>query len=333
MKKADKQYGLLASALSVLVVCLICFFPACNEEDAGLIFPHQFHTDPDGDVGASCTDCHSTDANGQKMKLPTHEECSQCHSIDVRIEHHGILHSKEHEKYEQCDKCHKEQVSEVSDECVMCHTRDDRKVFIKLISLAPDDLIFSHQKHLDLNYECLKCHPDIIKREKVSFSDIPKMDKCFECHNVKDTNCNKCHSEIRETRRPFDHTIPISHDASWKVRHGRELKGNEDKCELCHKADNCQECHLKNKPSSHTLSWKQDIHGRYATRDRENCAVCHQADYCSRCHQQKPTTHFEPNWVPNHRVPAKRNGRSCLVCHERDFCGICHNVNLKKIVK
>lgn len=307
MIKAEKKYGLLASAIFLLLICLICFFPACNEEDAGLIFPHQFHTDPDGDVGASCADCHSADANGQKMQLPTHKVCSQCHEINEE--------------------------DETSGECSKCHTRDDKKVFIRQILLVSRDLIFSHQTHIDNELECQECHPGVSTRKKVSFSDIPKMDKCFECHEVKETNCNQCHSDISENRRPVDHTLPISHDVSWKTLHGREVKGNEDKCELCHKASNCQECHLKNKPASHTLSWKQDIHGRYATRDRGECAVCHQADFCSRCHQQKPTTHFEPDWVPNHSFPAKKNARSCQVCHQRDFCGVCHNINVKKLVK
>ncbi|RMF93577.1 MAG: hypothetical protein D6734_09750 [Candidatus Schekmanbacteria bacterium] len=307
MVMEKKKYSVAALCLSILLLCFVSFFSACNEEDSGLIFPHSFHTNPDGEVGAECSDCHMTDVNGQKMKLPTHEECSQCHDIEEgKIE---------------------------STECNKCHTRDDRKVFVKFVKLAPKDLIFSHKNHTDRGTECEQCHPEIINREKVSFADIPKMEKCFECHNEKETNCSKCHSEIRENRKPIDNELSISHDLSWKTLHRNKIEGNEKKCILCHQTSKCQDCHLKNKPSSHTLSWKQDIHGRYATQNRDKCAVCHQADFCSRCHQQKPTTHFEPNWVPNHRVVAKRNARSCLVCHKKDFCGVCHTINLKKLVK
>ncbi|MBI5376211.1 MAG: cytochrome c3 family protein [Candidatus Schekmanbacteria bacterium] len=302
----DKKNITLICSFIFAVLLLCIFIQGCREDELGLVFSHKFHTETGGAVGAECSQCHETNADGKKMTLPNHEQCSQCHEINE---------------------------SDPPDKCSSCHTREDNKVFLRDMQMMIKDVKFYHKVHIDLGFGCLECHPEIKTRDKTSVEDIPEMEVCSKCHRMTVSECSTCHDEIREGRKPIDHTIPVSHDSSWKEFHGRSARTDSDDCLLCHKSASCEECHTKVRPSSHSLSWKQDIHGRYATQDRDKCAVCHQADFCSRCHEQRPTTHYEPDWVPNHRTVASRDGRSCVVCHEREFCQECHRINFKKLVK
>ena len=93
-------------------------------------------------------------------------------------------------------------------------------------------------------------------------------------------------------------------------------------CYICHDTGEafCADCHQKNPPDDHTLSWRRRTHGLEAAWNREKCAACHEEDSCLKCHQNtKPTSH---------RGSFLRGMQThCVQCHfpERDTgCAVCH---------
>ncbi len=294
------------------IIVVLWFVSGCREDEMGLNFSHKKHTGKE-EVGAACDTCHKIADNGVKYEMPSHKECSQCHDIDEK---------------------------EASEKCLMCHSRRDKKVEVRKKIRIVDDLIFSHQIHVEQEYECNNCHLKIRETSKFTAPDIPGMELCMRCHKMKggSLECKVCHARLREGTAPMSHKLfesPISHNATWNVMHGSEVEKDGRKCYVCHKKSYCDDCHVSQKPKSHTLTWKQEVHGRFATMDRYKCAVCHEADFCSRCHQEKPTSHYSSNFILRHKTAAAMNGRSCVVCHERSFCQDCHRGNLKidKLVK
>ncbi|OGL42160.1 MAG: hypothetical protein A3C43_10290 [Candidatus Schekmanbacteria bacterium RIFCSPHIGHO2_02_FULL_38_11] len=282
------------------------FVSGCREDEMGLNFSHKKHTGAE-ELNIACDTCHKIADDGIKSSIPTHEECSQCHDIDEK---------------------------QPSEECLICHSRKDKKVEVRKKISTVEDLIFSHQIHIDQGFECDACHVKIRKTLKFVIPDIPNMAICMKCHKEKggSLECKTCHKRIREGTMPKSHGLaesPISHNATWRIMHGSEVEKDGKKCYMCHQKSDCDECHTSQKPKSHTLTWKQEVHGRFATMDRYKCVVCHEADFCSRCHQERPTSHYSSNFILTHKNVAGMNARSCVVCHERDFCQSCHRGKLK----
>jgi len=303
--------------LTIIIPALFLFFVltfGCKEEEIGLIFSHKKHTEVGGEIELACETCHQIAENGVKFTIPTHNECSSCHSIEE---------------------------GQPSEACLMCHLRTAKKVQVKKKEekkFIIEDIIFSHQIHADIGFDCDNCHKKIRKITKTPADDIPVMDLCLNCHKEKKASleCKTCHKKIREGARPkYNESSerPISHDSMWGLTHGKDFKDDGRVCYQCHQKTACDDCHVTQKPKSHSLTWKQAVHGRFVTMDRNKCAVCHEADFCSRCHQQKPTTHFIPNFIPRHRELARTNARSCIVCHERNFCMQCHILKFDRLVK
>ena len=87
-------------------------------------------------------------------------------------------------------------------------------------------------------------------------------------------------------------------------RSGRKSTGSSRKatpkfCELCHDSQtSCEECHRKNPPQDHTITWRRKSHGLRATWGRERCAACHEEDSCLRCHQHNAPQSHHGGWGP-----------------------------------
>lgn len=272
----------------------------------GLGFNHAIHVEQ----GMDCVDCHSievpeTDDPAEIQEaiavptIPDHEICGLCHEVEEETEEDG------------------------ESSCTLCHLRADRSVDATR-ALLDTEKVFKHQPHLDKEVACTTCHADPDKARLPSGS---LMDFCIDCHRDNEprfTECETCHTELSDEARPqFRNGARLSHDVLplWERIHGRESMVDPAFCARCHPSEeHCEECHRKNPPSSHTVSWKRRTHGLRARWDRSTCAVCHEEDFCLKCHQNtKPSSH-------RRRWDQPANGH-CVSCHfpaERTGCTVCH---------
>jgi len=150
----------------------------------------------------------------------------------------------------------------------------------------------------------------------------------MDCHGKTDPKmnaCSFCHSELSKESVPkFRRGTRIAHDAPevWELVHGREARADAAYCAMCHEDEkDCVECHRREAPKSHTVTWRRRTHGLQANWDRQKCAACHEEDMCVRCHANtEPSSHRSGfgNPVNSHCVqchfPQQDNG--CTVCHE-----------------
>jgi hypothetical protein len=286
------RLGIALAALAGFVCACVAlreFVP--RDEDRGLKFSHAVHVDQ----GLDCDTCHSFEADAT---APDHELCSICHDIP-------------------------EDLDDLS-ACNFCHTREDYSIDPRTARLD-DEVIFGHEPHLTLEQECAACHEDVDKRV------LPKGDLmafCMDCHGKtapEMQDCAVCHSELREDVRPSSRGgQPLPHDvpAVWERIHGQEFVFDPAYCAICHtdtQAD-CEDCHQREAPADHTLTWRRRLHGLKASWDRNRCAVCHEEDSCQKCHDNTtPSTHrgsFGP--------PRNTHCTSCHIPVEPTRCVTCH---------
>jgi hypothetical protein len=283
-----KWYALAMVTLSLMVAACVTY--QAMRPDRGLKFNHEKHPAKD----LACEDCHSVE-NGEPG-MPSHDTCSVCH--------------------DQADLSK-------SKECDYCHSQPDQAVKPIAKVLSPEAK-FGHAKHLDKKIECKTCHPNPDKSVVVSGN---LMTFCMDCHTKTGqtlTECSVCHKEIRKNVRPKYHgPVRIAHDSPqiWEKIHGQQSKNDPKFCALCHDDQtSCEECHRKNPPQDHTITWRRKSHGLRATWERERCAACHEEDSCLRCHQHNAPQSHHGGWGP----PSDRH---CVQCHyppRETGCTVCH---------
>lgn len=161
------------------------------------VFDHQLHLNPKQRVkdrfgfSKDCSFCHEFVKGGEKVLLPQHAQCCECHTkADVEP------------NINDCAGCHQRPASEKNPQSMV------RK--------------FSHADHkLDpvsgKSLPCLRCHFDVPKAKTISQLQLPKMETCVECHEgeiaFSYADCLKCHDKGIETR-----LIPASHKAATQGR-------------------------------------------------------------------------------------------------------------------
>lgn len=275
--------------------CISSEHDKTKKRDRGVRFNHPLHTSE----GMDCTDCHEMPAeSGALPSMPSHELCVMCHDIP-------------------------EEPAEDKSSCVLCHTRQDFSLAV-LSPLLDNEKIFSHPAHVAAEVACATCHDEPDARAVVA---QPLMEFCMDCHEqtrVELNACNVCHTTLSKTTRPSTRDgIRISHDVPdiWERIHGRESVVDPQFCAMCHGSDAfCEECHRRNAPDNHTLSFRRKIHGLRATWDRNTCAVCHEEETCLKCHRNtKPSSHRA-------RFERPTNGH-CASCHfppQQAGCTVCH---------
>ncbi|MCK5075026.1 MAG: cytochrome c3 family protein, partial [Calditrichia bacterium] len=206
MRNMQKYVGFLIG----INLILLNFLFSQTQKDV-IKFSHKLHLENE----VECETCHQNAANSQTGKdnlMPSMESCSDCHDI------------------------------EEENECGICHSNINEPGEITRIQSY--SLLFSHEKHLKSNINCLKCHADINKKEFAGVYHLPAMDKCMNCHTKKTvTNqCNACHAPDEQLR-------PVSHRGDFMHIHGQSAKtGNMDvsvnmSCSSCHSDNYCQNCH------------------------------------------------------------------------------------------
>ncbi len=138
---------------------------------------------------ADCTTCHSFIRGGEKVKLPEHAQCCECHTKkDVSP------------NIQDCAGCHKRPKSERNPRSkVRKFTHVDHKI----------DPVSSE------TLPCLRCHFEVPKAKKIAKLKLPKMATCVECHQgeiaFSYASCLKCHEKGIEAK-----LVPASHKAATK---------------------------------------------------------------------------------------------------------------------
>jgi len=301
-------YGTVLAAVALVCVATVSsgrlFGRPEVSPDRGLKSGHTAHIEQELD----CATCHNWEDRSHVM--PGHDLCSICHEIDEEAQDRAS--------------------------CNFCHTREDQSVS-PLIKRMSAETIFGHEVHTNATIDCMECH-----ETPGEIPDLPKgplMPWCMQCHQESDApllesgevhtafksnDCTVCHSEITvDTRPKFRGGARISHDAPdiWIKAHGREAQFDPQYCATCHDSvASCDDCHLREKPQNHTVSWRRKPHGLRAIIDRSNCAVCHEEDSCVKCHDKT-----EP---ASHRAGFGGSlNRHCVSCHfspQETSCTICH---------
>lgn len=156
-------------------------------------FSHKLHLDPRQRVKQKfkfkkdCTFCHTFIRGGEKVALPNHAQCCECHT--------------------------KADVEPNINDCAGCHSRPrwhaKKKSTIKNFSHADHSIDPRTGQSLD----CLRCHAAVPKAKTVKQITWPVMATCVDCHAGEVafdySNCLKCHAADIG-----DKPIPESHKAA-----------------------------------------------------------------------------------------------------------------------
>lgn len=190
-----------------IVICTNCHVSAKITKKAPLkkqtsaqaplrtIFNHKLHLNPKMrvrkrfEMEKDCTFCHHFVRGGEKVMLPDHAQCCECHT--------------------------QKDVEPNINDCATCHSRPKRQK-------NPRSMVrkFSHANHkidpvTGRSLPCLRCHFDVPKAKKIARLKLPKMATCVECHQgevaFSYAECLKCHEEGIETR-----LVPESHKQATK---------------------------------------------------------------------------------------------------------------------
>lgn len=221
------------------------------------------------------------------------------------------------------------------------------------IQQKKDELIFSHKKHVGMEFECLTCHDSVEGSESGEDNNLPNMDVCMVCHDGETASeeCDACHTNpddpqtyprVDNYHKMFAHRTHLERDTECAVCHVgvSEVEiatvanlPRMQVCMQCHQASlalqDCETCHEDYRllrPESHSNLWVS-IHRDQAKIDQTGCADCHGQDYCQSCHQTENLDGLvhDLNYMYNHSQDARVKAVECMSCHEtRDFCSDCH---------
>jgi cytochrome c-type protein NapC len=218
--------------------------------------------------------------------------------------------------------------------CLACHQED-------WAFEGKRTLRVPHPAHLrvsDERRDCVKCHKWTGHEEEYSenHKTMPFSGVCsaFGCHvgwKAAGT-CITCHHSLQKSV------------GQWQKAHPEVVltSGGGQCMESCHKAKQCQDCHLFEKPlasttatalaeqkqieAAHVRSDFMRVHGIMALPDQTKCLTCHISEgECQNCHSRRPATHGSTDlWLSAHKNPAK-DKRRCVTCHEKAWCDECHD--------
>jgi hypothetical protein len=284
-----KKGTILLVLLSLVMISSL--FATLEIPKSDIIFSHKRHSDQ------PCDNCHDKIYESDKSEdknLPTMDICTQCHD--------GTTLPNE------CSVCHKD--------------KENPQALVR----PKRDFIFSHKKHLERKTECVFCHGDVTKKDKLTSENMPDMGKCYECHEgTKVSNqCELCHAKMK---------LRKYHPDDWLHSHQYQSVTKTGKCVQCHQnQDQCQKCHRGDNlfQKTHPLNYNF-THGMDAKSKEKDCLSCHLTkQFCDDCHAQegaKPLNHSIPDWAGSkHGEYARKDMELCASCHDTadPICTWCH---------
>ncbi|MBL8861125.1 MAG: cytochrome c3 family protein [Planctomycetes bacterium] len=278
----------LVAMLAALAGCML--FEGSKSVRRAYAFSHRAHIE----LEIGCTDCHLGAESGDEPGMPGIGACRLCHAeLDA------------------------EKPAERKIEALF----DGKQFRATAQGAVGAAIVFPHLKHVEAGLECSACHAALERNEDTLELPRTRMDDCTACHEARGiaTGCADCHPTILADVKP------PSHGGNWTRVHGGVCRaGSEatiDRCDLCHKEQDCASCHMTTMPANHTNQWRRVGHGITAQLDRDTCATCHRPDTCIQCHAEvQPRSH-----VGNFGSPRNTH---CLSCHEplqAAGCSACHS--------
>jgi hypothetical protein len=281
--------GLVAIAL-LIAGCSLAVHLGLIDEEQGLAFSHRLHYE---DEGLDCIECHMTYDSEEEPGMPVLAQCMLCH--------------------EEID-------SEKPPGKQIATLFDGKSYRARRLSALSDEVVFSHPDHALDEELCGSCHEGIYESDRVDDRMAVTMDECSRCHARLSipNECSTCHSEIGLDGPPS------THGQFWDRAHGLVFRSGStataNRCDLCHKEQDCTACHLNEPPENHDNYWRLRGHGLTARMDRASCYTCHREDSCQACHSETQPQNHMGMW-------GSARNTHCLSCHvsSRDGgCFVCH---------
>ena len=225
------------------------------------------------------------------------------------------------------------------------------------------EIIFAHKKHLDVKVKCVRCHGEVEKSALASDNLMPKEANCMRCHKLKKPKpkCPDCHADVERAIHltALNLHLKFSHlkhaeekveclECHSEIRNSARTKDNTlpqmSLCRKCHaiSADNCDYCHIiwedqqltsiqgsRKSPPAPPLQkggslWR-NLHKRLSYGGDAPCTRCHKSDF-------RPDSHGT-NYLTLHGEDAKFNLNTCNVCHGQSDCRECHSQNVVKMAE
>jgi hypothetical protein len=203
---------------------------------------------------------------------------------------------------------------------------------------------------------CEDCHPGAEEVDYTGVEQWPVMADCTSCHDGSRaaSECAICHLDV-------DHLRPASHTPQWLHRHNTLLRVEDEDCGMCHRTNDCQECHqaaplvpgrarpqdhfapfapstaAQSKPlilqRAHELDYRY-THGLDARGKERDCQVCHEpSTFCAECHRPEgdlnrfaPEWHGGPDWGTGGGVGSGGGRHGALARRDIENCAACHDV-------
>ncbi len=159
--------------------------------------------------------------------------------------------------------------------------------------------VFSHANHEKAfkkeGFDCSACHPMnflIQEEEEKKMHAVskevffPGKQTCHFCHfNPKSLSnapgqCSLCHFDLLSIQPP-------NHQFDWGRKHSVYSKADTGKCETCHLAKFCEDCHQRRDLATervHDRNFRL-VHGMEARVNPTSCGNCHErVSFCDECH-------------------------------------------------
>lgn len=116
--------------------------------------------------------------------------CDSCHDNRPDGTYSGIP------KIEKCKECHETAMGSTEDERILVeeYIQKEKEVPWLIYSWQPDNVFFSHAPHKGQGMECVTCHRDVSKEEKVPVFQENRLTG-YSKTTIKMTDCEKCHAE------------------------------------------------------------------------------------------------------------------------------------------
>jgi len=172
-----------------------------------------------------------------------------------------------------------------------------------LYSKKSQPLHFSHASHTqDMGMECEDCH---YFHEDGSFSGIPKLEKCMECHEDPESPL----SEDPEEQKLLTEYVKPGQEIPWLVYfrqpdcvyfpHIAHVKMGNMECKVCH-GDFGTRDDMPDYKVNRMSRYSIDIWGRNILGYKKNSWDSMKMDDCADCHKER----------------GKENNNACFVCHK-----------------
>jgi hypothetical protein len=117
-----------------------------------------------------CLTCHATSVSGWEMTYPPAAKCMECHAgTDTKSP----------------------AISKLT-----AYYNDHKDMPWVQIYTLPDEVLFSHKRHIKGKVECAACHGAVAEREVITKERSIWMQFCIDCHKEMKaaTTCRSCHN-------------------------------------------------------------------------------------------------------------------------------------------